>query len=99
MGSKVTTRDPDDRSEIHRIAEDETFIDLMRVAREDAVIGQRLRGLLRLDDFNRRSLLNTWIQEAKLRGAPADFVQALEYLRIDEVAGQARNLLEESAGE
>jgi len=81
------------------IADDETFVSLIQLAREDSEIGQRLLGLLGLDDFNRKSFLGSWIEEARLRGAPEEFVRALGYLRDDEIAHQTRELLESGAGD
>ena len=75
------------------VAEDEVFIALIRVAREDPAIGDRLRGILGLDDFQRSSLLNTWIEEAKLRGAPREFTRALAHLRDAAIARRALEAL------
>jgi len=85
MGSHPKTPDP--------LAEDETFILLMQVAAEEPEVGERLRKLLALDDFNRKSLLGSWIAEARLKGAPESFVRALGYLRDDSIARQARELI------
>ena len=71
------------------VSDNETFITLMRVAREDPEIRQSLTAILSLDSFNRKSLLASWAMDMKRKGAPEDFVQAILYLRDDEVANQA----------
>jgi len=81
------------------IVDDETFVSLIQLAREDSEMGQTLQGLLGLDDFNRKSLLGSWIEEARLRGAPEEFVRALGYLRDDDIARQARELLADGTGD
>jgi len=75
------------------IADDETFVNLIHTAQEDPEVGDRLRTILALDSFNRRSLLNTWLEELGLQNAPADFIRALSYLLDDEVARTASELL------
>ena len=80
------------RRKTKSIADDETFVRLMQVAQEDPEIGDRLKLILSQDDFNRRSLLNTWIEELKLKNAPADFTKALSYFLDEQVAGSALEL-------
>ena len=75
------------------IADDETFIRLIQVAQEEPKIGDRLKSILSQDDFNRRSLINTWIEELKLQKAPSDFIKALSYFLDESVAGSALELL------
>ena len=73
------------------------FISLIRAAREDADIGDRLQVILGQPDFHRKSLLNTLIAELKMQSAPADFIRAIACLLDDDVARKARELLDPSS--
>ena len=42
------------------------FVRLIQLARHDPTLGTRLRNLLVLDDFNRQSVLNTWLEQLEL---------------------------------
>jgi hypothetical protein len=77
------------------IAGDEDFILFMQVAREDPEIHQRFVTILSQDDFNRRSMLNTWISDLELQSAPAELRRSLTYLLDSEVAATALKLLRE----
>ena len=46
-------------------------------------------------DFNRQSLLNTWIADLELQNAPQELRRILTYLLDGEVAKTALRLLEE----
>ena len=77
------------------IADDETFVRLLQVAQEEPDIRMRLISILSQDDFQRSSLLNTWIEELKLQKAPRAFIKALSYLLDESVANTALRLLVE----
>lgn len=81
------------------IIENEKFITLMKLAREEPDVRKRIKGLCSLDGFNRRSLLNTWLDELRLRGAPKDFREALSFFLDDAVAKKALELILESEGQ
>lgn len=70
------------------------FLTMMVVAREDPAVRDALLAILAQESFQRRSLLNTWIGELRLEGAPAAFIEALAHLLDDDTAGRARELLE-----
>ncbi|MBI4408605.1 MAG: hypothetical protein HY561_02775 [Gemmatimonadetes bacterium] len=76
------------------VADNETFVRLMQIARDDAEVRDHLLRILRLDPTSRRGALNQYIQSMQLHGAPADFVEAFTYLKDDAVAETARALLE-----
>jgi hypothetical protein len=67
-------------------AENDAFITLMRVAQENPDIRQTLAVILHQPPFHRKSLLNTLIREITLKGAPADFISAMNELLNDDVA-------------
>ena len=78
------------------VGENQAFIRLMQVARDDREIRDRLVALLSLDPFNRKSALNTYIEQLRLKGAPAEFISALSCFLDDGVARKAMELLGES---
>ena len=78
------------------VGENEVFVTLIQVAREDAEVRSTLLSILSLDSFNRKSFLGGWAGRMRLQGAPEDFVQALLYLRDDQVAAKALEILRES---
>ncbi len=84
-----------DRKRPVSVADDEDFIRFMQVAREDPELQKRLTFVLSQDDFNRQSLLNTWLADLGLQNAPAELRRVLTYLLDGEVAGAALQLLEE----
>ena len=65
----------------------EPFVTLIQVAREDPDIKSRLLGIVSLDAFNRKSALNTLMEDMRLRGAPTELMRSLSVLprtvRID----------------
>lgn len=69
--------------------EDENFIRLIQIARDEPSFREQILPILKLDDFNRISLLNTIIQNARLNGAPEHFIQALSYLKDNAAAVRA----------
>ena len=75
------------------IAENEAFVTLIQVAQEDPDVKEQLSAILRLDDFNRKSALNTFLQEMQLKRAPREFVSAIASLLDDEVAEKALEML------
>lgn len=78
------------------IVDNEAFIDLMRVAQEDNNIRKKLTFILKLDSFNRQSLLNTWLNDLKLQGAPEKLREALSAFLDDAVAGKALEVIDQS---
>ena len=89
-------RPSETRESPRSVADDETFVTLIQVAREDEHIRRTLRSLLGLDPFHRRSLLNQWLADLRRRRAPDDFIQALTCLLDDDVAAKALELIEDA---
>jgi hypothetical protein len=79
-----------------RVVDNETFIDIMRVAQEDNDIRKKLTFILKLDSFNRQSLLNTWLNDLKLQGAPKKLREALSAFLDDAVAEKALEVIDQS---
>lgn len=85
----------EERNKRVSVADDEDFIRFMQVTREDPELHKRLTFVLSQDDFNRLSLLNTWIADLELQNAPQELRRVLTYLLDGEVASAALRLLEE----
>lgn len=81
------------------IVDNEKFITLMQVASEKPDVRKRLMTILKLDRFNRQSLLNTWLRDLKLKGAPRDFIEALSFFLDDDVAEKALGVMHAYEGE
>lgn len=77
------------------VGDNPTFVRLIQVAREDREMRDVLVNILSLDDFNRKSSLNSLIEEMKMKSAPPDFIEAIACLRDQDVAEQALKLFEE----
>ena len=73
--------------------DEETFIRLIQLAREDSVIHEKLTGLLALESFHRNSALSTCIREMKMTKAPKNIIAAFEILLDDEAAQKAHEIL------
>lgn len=71
------------------------FYTLIQLARDDPDIKKRILFYLRMDDFNRKSFLNTWINELKFRKAPKALINGLSCLVDDEVAKKTLEILGE----
>ena len=76
------------------VGDNEIFVTLIRVAQEDPDVKKTLSGILGQPPFHRKSLLNTLIEEMKLKGAPVDFVSAIRALLDDDVAQKAKELMQ-----
>ena len=80
------------------VVDNEKFITLMKLAREEPDVRKRLKVICSLDSFNRRSVLNTWLDDLKLQGAPGDYIEALSFFLDDHVAEKALELIIASEG-
>jgi|GEM_PF-1166069 len=74
------------KSKTASISDNESFVTLVRVAKEDPMIRAQLVSILTLDDFNRRSALNTMVEQMRFKKAPQSFVSAVAMLIDDKVA-------------
>ncbi len=73
---------------------DEVFVNLIAVAQEDPKIHTFIKEVAALKDFDRQSLINTFIKEMALKGAPAEFIKAIAALRDPQIAEKIRELLQ-----
>ncbi len=81
------------RKSTRSIAENEDFVTLIRVAQEDSEIKSQLSSILALDSFNRKSALNTFLEELRFRQAPKEFISAMATLLDEMVAEQVLKIL------
>ena len=70
----------------HSVTAHEPFISLVQVIQEDSQVQAQIAPLLKLDPFNRKSAINTWLEQLEYRRAPADFRRALACLLDDAIA-------------
>ena len=80
------------------IIENEAFVSMMATALEDGEVRRKLLAWLRLNEFQRASVLNTFVDEMRLLGVPEDFIEAVGYLKDNRIAAEALRVLEERAG-
>jgi hypothetical protein len=64
----------------------ETLEDLIRLTRDDKLIKKRILDVLQLSSFERRSVLNHWLEELRLRKAPQNLMNLLSCLFDDGVS-------------
>jgi hypothetical protein len=56
----------------------------------------QIAGILRLPQNARLSVLSTFIEKMRQQGAPADFIEAIEFLKNNGVAEKVLSLLAEN---
>ena len=78
-------------------ANDDNFVTLLSVAHDSPQIRVQLLSILRHTPFQRKSLINTWLEDLKLAGAPSELQNALSALLDEDVADRALLLLQESS--
>ena len=76
---------------------DDDFVTLLSVAQDSPQIRVQLLSILRHTPFQRKSLINTWLEDLKLAGAPSELQNALSALLDEDVADRALLLLQESS--
>jgi hypothetical protein len=79
----------------HFIADDEDFIALVQVLKENDKIRSRIEPILSLDKFNRKSALNTWLEQLKYQQAPKEFIGLLSCLLDDNIAKKLLHVVKE----
>lgn len=68
------------------ISENETFVRLIQAAQDDPEFREKLIAILSLDSFNRRSVLNAFIDNMRRDSVPEDMIAAMSGLLDDDVA-------------
>lgn len=70
------------------VADNDHFIRLVQLMQDDSSLREKLFALLTLDSFNRKSALNTWLEELKLQSAPTEIISALTCLVDDAIVAK-----------
>ena len=70
------------------VADNDHFVRLVQLMQDDFDLRDRILPLLVLDPFNRKSALNTWLEELKLQSAPRSIISALACLVDDAIAAK-----------
>jgi hypothetical protein len=66
---------------------------LLQIMQEDPVIKKRISELLRLTAFERRSILNVWLEQLGQRNAPKRISRLLSFLFDDNIAQQTPEMM------
>ncbi len=82
FGSKKTDSDGD------------VFVSLIQVAQKDSDFRDQLLNVLALDNFNRKSALNSFVQNMVTKNAPSELIRVMKMLLDDAVAEKVRRMLE-----
>lgn len=69
---------------------------LVQTALEDPVIKQRILELLQLNLFERRSVLNIWLEQLRLRDASEELLYVFSCLFDDTIAQKTLSLIKKS---
>ena len=75
------------------IGDNEEFVTLIQVARENEDIRNQLLVILSQDAFNRASIINSFIEDMRIKNAPKELISAIACLLDDDVAERAREIL------
>lgn len=76
------------RQKKNTVADNDHFIRLVQLIQDDTNLRDKLLPLLTLDFFNRKSALNTWLEELKLQSAPTEIISALACLVDDAIVAK-----------
>ena len=69
------------------------FIKLMQVMRGDPLINEKVIGMLNLDSYQRRIILNNWLEQLRKKNATENLTQALSCLFDDKIAQEVLGLI------
>ncbi|MFC1607906.1 hypothetical protein ACFL47_08040 [Candidatus Latescibacterota bacterium] len=76
------------------VTDNETFVRLIQAAQDDPEFSRQIIAILKLDSFNRTSLLGAFIDNMRMNGVAEDMIEALASLRDDDVAKTALRIIE-----
>ena len=71
----------------------DSYIKLIQGMRDDPLINERVVKILNLDSYQRRSVLNNWLEQLRQKNAPENLRQALSCLFDDIVAEKVISLI------
>ena len=70
-----------------------SFKKLVQVMQDDPLINEKVITILKLDSFQRRNVLNNWLEQLRTRKAPENLLNALSYLFDDSIAEEVVKLI------
>jgi len=77
-------------------SEIDSIIKLLKAIRYDQVINKKIAGLLKMDAYPRRLVLNNWLEQLRLNKAPQKLTKTLSLLFDDSIAEKVNNLINRS---
>ena len=77
--------------------EDPTFVRLVQLVNTDEDFRAMIMKVIALDSFNRSSMVNSIIDQQRLRGASPEHLQVLKYLTDDTVCQKIKALINNRA--
>ena len=84
------------RKKEQQVTDNETFVRLIQAAQDDPEFSNQITAILKLDSFNRKSILSTFINNMRMNGVPQDMIDALASLCDDDVAQTALKIIGEN---
>jgi hypothetical protein len=73
--------------------ESKYLIRLIQTMRDDDLINKKVIEMLKLDSYQRRSVLNNWLERLRMENAPQNLLSALSCLFDDKIAEQVLALI------
>ena len=70
-----------------------SFGRLMQIIRNDELIYTEVSNLLQLEIYQRRLILNNWLEQLRIQKAPKDLQEALTCLFDDKIADQVLSFI------
>ena len=71
----------------------ESMITLIGIIRENREIRIRLKQVLQMKPYQRRSVLKRWLEQLRVQQAPAPLLEALACLFDDKIAGEVLDII------
>ncbi len=78
------------------VGDNESFVTLIRVAREDDAVRKTLQAILAQPAFHRKSMLHMLISDMQRKSASQGFILAISCLLDDDVAAKAKEAIHEN---
>jgi len=75
------------------LSDNEPFVTLIQVAREDSVVRRKLFDILNLEPFHRTSVLHYYLDTLRRDAAPEELISAVSCLLDPEVADKTLQIL------
>lgn len=93
MGDEITVKTTKPENNNINFA---SFTKLVQVMQDDPLINEKVITILKLDSFQRRNVLNNWLEQLRTRKAPENLLNALSCLFDDKIAEEVLTLINNS---